>query len=374
MRPCPGRSRSSAAGCRARRRRRAAARRTPGIRARARARRAARGSAPRPGPASKRARRNSSRSVVAGGYAESSPSTLAFRSARVAAIVPGRHRAVCLLISWRASAILCTSSGPSANRRVRIAAKDWASGKSCDRPAAAVHLDRLVEDPLDGRGGGDLDRLDLGVRALVADGVHQPGGLEHQQPKLLDPHPRLGDPLADHALAGQRLAERHPLHGAPAHHLDRALGDADGAHAVVDPAGAEAGLGDREPVALLADEVRGRAPGRRGTGSRRGRRARGRRSRRPPCPRMHADPGSVARDEDHRLLAVPVGVRVGLAHHDEDLGRRAHRAGDPPLAPVDDVLVAVPPDRGADVRGVGGGHVGLGHREGRADLPRRAAA
>ena len=42
----------------------------------------------------------------------------------------------------------------------------------------------------------DLDGLDLGARALVADRVHQPGGLEHQQPHLLDAHPRLRDPLA----------------------------------------------------------------------------------------------------------------------------------------------------------------------------------
>jgi hypothetical protein len=62
----------------------------------------------------------------------------------------------------------------------------------------------------------DLDGLDLGVRALVADGVHQPGGLEHQQPGLLDRHPGLGDPVLDHALLGQRLAEgdarRRPRH------------------------------------------------------------------------------------------------------------------------------------------------------------------
>ena len=45
------------------------------------------------------------------------------------------------------------------------------------------------------------------MRGLVADRVHQPGGLEHEQPQLLDPHARLGDPVPDHALLGERLAE-----------------------------------------------------------------------------------------------------------------------------------------------------------------------
>ena len=57
---------------------------------------------------------------------------------------------------------------------------------------------------------------------------------------------RVGDPLLDHALLGQRLAERHPLGDPAAHQLERPLGRADAAHAVVDAAGAEAGLGDGE--------------------------------------------------------------------------------------------------------------------------------
>jgi hypothetical protein len=55
---------------------------------------------------------------------------------------------------------------------------------------------------------------------LVAPGIHQPGGLEHQQPQLLDPHPRLGDPVADHALLRERRAERDPRLGARAHRID----------------------------------------------------------------------------------------------------------------------------------------------------------
>src|SRR5262249_29218041 len=64
----------------------------------------------------------------------------------------------------------------------------------------AVDLDGLVEDPLHGLRGGDLDRLDLGVRGPRALDVHQPRCLQHQQAQLLDPDPGLRDPLPDHAL------------------------------------------------------------------------------------------------------------------------------------------------------------------------------
>src|SRR5689334_7747877 len=127
-------------------------------------------------------------------------------------------------------------------------------------PAAAVGLDRLVDHPLGHPRRDDLDRLDLAVRPLVPDGVHQPRRLEHEQPRLLDAHPRLGDPVLDDALLGQGLAEGDPAGGTAAHQLKSALGRADLAHAVVDAAGAEPGLGDREPHALAGDHVLARHP------------------------------------------------------------------------------------------------------------------
>ena len=44
-------------------------------------------------------------------------------------------------------------------------------------------------------------------------------------------------------------------------------------------------------------------------------------------PRCTSTPGVVPGDQDHALLAVPLGGRVGLAHHDEDLaaGRSSRR-------------------------------------------------
>src|SRR5689334_16523805 len=58
-------------------------------------------------------------------------------------------------------------------------------------PGSAVRLDRLVDHPFGHRRYCDLDGLDLRVRTLVADVVHQPGGLQYQQPGLLDAYPRL---------------------------------------------------------------------------------------------------------------------------------------------------------------------------------------
>jgi hypothetical protein len=62
------------------------------------------------------------------------------------------------------------------------------------------------------------------------------------------------------------------------------------------------------------------------------------------------------------------GVGIGLADHDEYAAVGVQGVADPPLAPVDDVLVPVALDPGRDVRRVGGGDVRLGHGEGRADL------
>src|SRR5579875_1333792 len=127
-------------------------------------------------------------------------------------------------------------------------------------PRGAMDLDRLVDHPFGHRRDRDLDRLDLGVRALVADRVHEPRGLQDQQPGLLDPHPGLRDPVLHHSLVRERPAPRDPARRTAAEQLERPLGRADQPHAVVDAARAEPGLGDREPVALAGDQVRRRDP------------------------------------------------------------------------------------------------------------------
>jgi hypothetical protein len=200
------------------------------------------------------------------------------------------------------------------------------------------------------------------MRLLVPHRVHQPRGLEHEQPQLLKTDTGLGGPVAHHALLAQRLAERDTLRRAAAHQLDGHLRDADAAHAVMDAARPEAGLRDREPVALAADEV-GR------------RHAHGIEDQlgvpavvpvvvaEHPHAAHHRHAWRIARYEDHRLLPVPLRGRVGLAHDDEDRRVGVHRAADPPLAAVDHVLIAVAFDPGGDVGGIRRGDLRLRHGE-----------
>ena len=65
-------------------------------------------------------------------------------------------------------------------------------------------------------------------------------------------------------------------------------------------------------------------------------------------------------------MALRAGIR--LAHDDEDRAVGVHGPGDPPLAPIDDVVVAVAHDRRRDIGGIRRGHVRLRHGERRADL------
>ena len=64
--------------------------------------------------------------------------------------------------------------------------------------------------------------------------------------------------------------------------------------------------------------------------------------------------------------SVRSGVGIGDRHHDPERG--AFCAGREPLVAVDHVVVAVAHRAGAERRRVRPGHLGLGHREERADL------
>ena len=63
-------------------------------------------------------------------------------------------------------------------------------------------------------------------------------------------------------------------------------------------------------------------------------------------------PGRVDRHHEHRLLLVGRAVGIGLAHDDQHLAVAVQRVGRPPLAAVDHVLVAVALDPRLDVGGV----------------------
>src|SRR6478672_26203 len=128
---------------------------------------------------------------------------------------------------------------------------------------------------------------------------------------------------------------------------------------------AEPRLGDREPRALLAEQVlHGHPhvvvddlavpvlvlPAEHGRGAKDG------------------DPWCIYGRQHHRLLLMAGRVGVGAAHHNQDLAARIRRPGRPPLAAVDHVVTAVAGDQRFDVAGVAGGHRRLGHREPAADL------
>ena len=88
--------------------------------------------------------------------------------------------------------------------------------------------------------------------------------------------------------------------------------------------------------------------------------------------RQHAllfDAGRIHWHQDHGLLLVRVRVvRVRLPHQDQDLAALVAGARGPPFAAVDNVIAAVLLDGNRNVRGVGGGHIRLGHGEARADF------
>ena len=129
-------------------------------------------------------------------------------------------------------------------------------------------------------GHGDLDRW-ISVIACLSPAVSISQAVLSTSSRALlelDAATRRSSP--DHALIGQRSGRRRLPVGRPLTQLQRAFADADGSHAVVDPARARAGPARSRTVTLAGDQVRRPAPGRRRTRSRRGRRAGGRRSRR----------------------------------------------------------------------------------------------
>ena len=118
-----------------------------------------------------------------------------------------------------------------------------------------MHLDGLVNDHLRHVGRDDFDLRDLAFGALHADGIHQPRGLEREQPRLLDGHARVGDDVAIAAQHRQRLAEGDARERPLAHELQGPFGGADDAHAMVDAARTQPPLSDLKTAARPADEV-----------------------------------------------------------------------------------------------------------------------
>jgi hypothetical protein len=110
-----------------------------------------------------------------------------------------------------------------------------------------MSLNRAIEHAQRHPRRGDLDLRDLRPRGLVANRVHQAGGAQREQARLIDLDAGFGDVRANGALLRERLAECDAALDARAHQLQRTLGHTNDAHAVVNPAGPEARLRDLDP-------------------------------------------------------------------------------------------------------------------------------
>ena len=158
--------------------------------------------------------------------------------------------------SRRAIAMWWTSSGPSAICRIRATAYSSGSSVSCATPAPpCAWIARSITQVA--TSGAATLIADTSIRAprfptvsishAVLSTSRRTCSIRTRASEIqrwTTPCSMIGRPNVD--------ALRGPL----AHHLERALGHPDRAHRVVDPARAESLLGDPEPVALVAEEVR----------------------------------------------------------------------------------------------------------------------
>jgi hypothetical protein len=200
--------------------------------------------------------------------------------------------------------------------------------------------------------------------------VQRPGRAQHQQPGLVDLQARLGQPVLQVGALGQRMAEGAPLQQPLGGQRQRQFALADAAHAVVHPARPQPGLGQRKALAPAAQQMvlRHAHAAQQQLAMALGRLVLQHRDVAQP---LQARAGQ--RHQHHAVAAVRIGRRglaiVGMAaHHDQQPALRVRGAGDEPLAPMQHQAVALAPHRGLQVGGVARGHVGLGHRKGRADL------
>src|SRR5215475_3183567 len=212
---------------------------------------------------------------------------------------------------------------------------------------AATDLDGTVDDVLGHVRGDDLNHSDFGPRGLVAGRVHHVGSVQRQQARLINLNARLGDPMARHAVIRNGATEGTAADSALAHGLQRTLGNADQPHAMMDAARAEPPLRNLEAAALAEKDVGHRHPhiveynfsvAMRGIViSENAERALDLHARR------------IERYQHHGLAAVALGLGIRHAHHDCDFTPAIHCTRGPPFAAVDDIVVAVTSDLGANI-------------------------
>src|SRR6266566_2755488 len=167
---------------------------------------------------------------------------------------------------------------------------------------------------------------DLVLRSLFAQVVDDPGCFERQEARLLDLQLRLGNPVLYDPLLSERLAKGYAGSGALAHEFQGILRSPNCTHTMMNASRTQACLGNGEA-------------------------------------------GSISRHEHHTLLPVFIGIiGIGFAHDNENFTAFTGRAGDPPLAAIQDIFIAFSLDGELDVGGIGTGYIWLSHGEGRANL------
>src|SRR5262245_11346076 len=121
-----------------------------------------------------------------------------------------------------------------------------------------VRLDRSIDDPQRHVRRYDLDHGDFGSRLFVADRVHELRGLEREQSGLFNLDPRMGNVGANRPLLREWFAECHARQNPFARGFQRPLGQANQAHAVMNPSWSKPTLRDFESAAFAQQDVRHR--------------------------------------------------------------------------------------------------------------------
>ncbi|GGN80869.1 hypothetical protein GCM10011610_30650 [Nocardia rhizosphaerihabitans] len=234
------------------------------------------------------------------------------------------------------------------------------NGISSETPSAVQvqrALGHIVEHPrhrhLDGR-----DVLaHLQVVLLLVDA---PGGVQHQEPELLQIDPAVGDPLLHRLQRAEGSVAHLPRDGAFAHHVEGLAYQGDSAHGVMHTSAAEACLGHRERTALGTEQMVDGHPDV-GVSD----------IALVVAEAVYRDiahdlePGRARGHEEHRHALIGTDLGVGDRHDNEELGEGRHRVE--PLLAVDDPAVPVAHRRGGEQGGIGAG-LRLGHRVAGADL------
>src|SRR3954454_23137263 len=250
--------------------------------------------------------------------------------------------------------------------RVAVHGLEREVGRVAER---SVDLQRPVDDVVHDARAEELDERDVLPRGRRALRVHLPRGVQRHQARRLHLRRRIGDPVLDRLLLGERAAARLAVQRALAEHVERAPRDAEPAHAVVDAPRPEALLGDEESGALVAEQVLRRHAHvlvqDLGVVAELAERVVHRVLHRPDvADDVHAR--RVGRDDDHGRALVRPRVGVGDRHDDEEVGDRPVRRE--PLVAVYHPLVALAHGARAQRRRVRPGHARLGHRERRLEV------